>query len=245
VLVQATVIDAAGATAVTDRVGGLRVVDTTAPRVAMAVLPVATTAASMRWSWQGVDAGSGVRSYDVRYQRASYSGGFGAWTTRRGWTATTATAKSLPLAAGFDYCVEVRARDTVGNVGPWSARRCVARALDDRALVAATGAWTRHTGAGFYFGTYTTTSRAAQSLTRTGARLVRVGVVATTCARCGTVAVYVGGRRVGRLSLYSPAPARRQVLLLPRFGYRAGTVRLTTVTTGKTVQIDGLVISRT
>lgn len=73
----------------------------------------------------------------------------------------------------------------------------------------------------------------------------RVGIVATKCASCGIVGVYVGSTLIGKLNLYASATDYRQVILLPKFGYRTGTVTVKVLTSGKTIQIDGLSISRT
>jgi hypothetical protein len=244
VTVQATVTDTVGNIGTSNWLTGIRTVDTTAPRVTVAGQPVATLAPAVRLTWSSSEAGSGVKSYDVRYQRAAYFGGFGRWSSPSGWSGTTATTKSLKVAPGYDYCFEVRARDRAGNLGGWSARRCIARALDDRALSAGPG-WSRRSGSGFYLGTYTTTTGNSRTLARSGARVVRVGVVGSTCAKCGAVAVYVGGTRVGTANFYAATAARQQIVLLPKFRYRSGTVTLRTVSTGKTVQMDGLVLSRT
>jgi hypothetical protein len=219
--------------------------DVAPPSVSLAALPVATLAASVRLAWSGSDSGSGVASYDVKYRRAAWnSTGFGAWILPSTWQRIGVRTRTLSLAPGFDYCVSVRARDAVGNTSDWSAPRCVARALDDRSLVAGRG-WTRATASGYYLRTITSTTRLGAVLVRTGARLDRVGIVATRCATCGIVGVYVGNRLMGKVNLAAPTLRRQQLLMLPRFSYRAGTIVLRSLTTRKLVQIDGLVITRT
>jgi hypothetical protein len=120
----------------------------------------------------------------------------------------------------------------------------VTRALDDRALTAGTG-WSRKTGAGYYQGTYTVTTGQHNTLTLKGVKLDQVGVVATKCASCGAVAVYVGTTQVGQINLSASTTQKEQVIILPPFAYRTGTVSLKTLSSGKTVQIDGLITSRT
>ena len=71
----------------------------------------------------------------------------------------------------------------------------------------------------------------------------RIGVLATTCAKCGTVRLYVGSHFVGAINLYSASTHRRPALLLSPFPLRSGTVRVVTRGTGL-VQMDGVVISR-
>jgi hypothetical protein len=69
--------------------------------------------------------------------------------------------------------------------------------------------------------------------------------VATTCRGCGKVAVLVNGKRIGRVNLAATSRHRRQVLMLPAFTRKQATVTLRVLTSGQTVQIDGLVLSRT
>jgi hypothetical protein len=75
-------------------------------------------------------------------------------------------------------------------------------------------------------------------------RLDRVGIVATTCATCGTVGVYVGGVGVGKISLVSSTVTHQRVLVLPAFSARSGAVSLKVLTSGRLVLLDGLLLSR-
>lgn len=69
----------------------------------------------------GALPGSGVASYDVRYRAGSSTD----WITPDDLQGTTATSASIPSADGQTACWSVRARDDDGNVGNWSADRCV------------------------------------------------------------------------------------------------------------------------
>ena len=195
-------------------------------------------------SWSG---SSGVAQYQVRYQRAAYNGGFGAWVYPAGWQAlpaSTSTVTATGLVQGYDYCYAVRATDQAGNSSPWTPNRCTARALDDRALSASTG-WQRVTGSNWWNSSATTTTTVGARLTRSGVQLDRVGIVATTCNHCGSVAVYVGATKIGTISLYATTTHYQRLLLLPRFSLRTGTVTIKVLSSGKTVQIDGLLSTRT
>jgi hypothetical protein len=214
------------------------------PQASLGTLPTATLQTAAAISWSGSDLGSGIQSYDVRWRSAKYSAGFGAWHYPNAWQQTTSTSGSLSVSAGYDYCLQVRARDRAGNISPWSSQQCVTRALDDRALTAGTG-WSRKTGAGYYQGTYTVTTGQHNTLTLKGVKLDRVGVVATKCASCGAVAIYVGTTQVGQINLSASTIQKEQVIILPPFAYQTGTVSLKTLSSGKTVQIDGLITSRT
>jgi photosystem II stability/assembly factor-like uncharacterized protein len=217
-----------------------------APTLKSPTAPV-QLASSTLVSWSGSDASSGVAQYQVRYQRAAYNAGFGAWVYPAGWQALPASTSKVTatgLVQGYDYCYSVRATDQAGNSSAWTPSRCTARALDDRTLSASTG-WLRVTGSNWWNSTATTTTTAGARLTKSGVQLDQVGVVATTCNHCGSVAVYVGATKIGTISLYATATHYQRLLLLPRFSLRSGTVTIKVLSSSKTVQIDGLLSTRT
>ena len=222
--------------------------DTTPPTVSMSgPSAVARLSSSVTVSWSGSDTGgSGVGKYQVRYTRAAYNGGFEAWSYPSSWQALTTTSLTQSgLVRGYDYCYSVRATDKAGNASAWSAKKCTAVALDDRALAATTSGWTRASNSKWWNSTATTTTTLHATLTSTGAQLDRVGIVATKCASCGIVGIYVGSTPIGKINLHAASTAYRQTLLLPKFSYRTGTIVVKVLTSGKTIQIDGLTTSRT
>jgi WD40-like Beta Propeller Repeat len=215
-------------------------VDATPPTVlTTSPTPVATTGSTVTLGYSGKDA-NGVASYDVRYRRAAFNTGFGAFS--QPWTATKATSVTMGMAAGYDYCLSARARDTFGNLSAWSAERCFTRPVDDRSMTTASSGWVRTVWSPFYLGTATQTNAYGASLTRTvyGRSFY---VVATRCPTCGIASVYLGSRYIGAVNLYATTTQRQAVIALPRqstpFG---GTLKLTTRSTGKLVQIDGLAV---
>jgi hypothetical protein len=220
-------------------------VDGTAPTVTLKTpTSLFVLGSSLPVSWGGADAGSGIAKYKLRYERAAWNGGYGAWTYPSSWQALTATSLAAPMAPGYTYCFSVQSVDKAGNASAWSGARCTARPLDDRSLSAATTGWSRLTSSSYYLGTYTSSKTLNARLTRTGAALDRVALVATRCSTCGTVAVYVGSTLIGNISLYSATTQRMAVLALPRFSLRSGTITIKVLTSSKTVQVDGLGISR-
>jgi streptogramin lyase len=208
----------------------------TAPFVVATSTPVA---------WTGSDTGTGLAYYQLQYRRAPYSGGFGSWTApSASWSHLTSTSLIMTgLSQGYTYCFHVRAVDKAGNVSAYSAARCTAVPVDDRALTASSG-WTRATGSVYWNGTITKTTLLNKTLTRTSVQLDRIGVVATRCSTCGVVGVYVNGVLIGKVNLYGTL-AYRVLYVLPKFSYRTGTVTLKVLTSGKQVQIDGLALTRT
>jgi hypothetical protein len=147
------------------------------------------------------------------------------------------------MRKGYTYCVSVRARNLAGLRSDWAGARCVARALDDRKLNRSSG-WRTRTGSKFYGGTVLTTREKGATLTLPGARLKRVGLVATTCRSCGKVKVLVDGKKVKAVKLTSTRNRRQQVIMLPSFRRERATVTVKVRSSGRRVQIDGLVVSR-
>jgi hypothetical protein len=156
---------------------------------------------------------------------------------------STTSITASGLKQGVDYCFAVRATDQAGNTSAWTAPRCTARSLDDRALTVSAG-WTRGTGTAYWNQTITTTSTQGATATRAGAELDRVGLVATRGPGMGTVAIYAGVTQLGQINLAAPVTHYQALILLPPFTYQTGPVQIKVLTTGKPVQIDGLAISR-
>jgi hypothetical protein len=219
--------------------------DITAPAVRMTTPTAAySLSTSLSASWSATDLDTGVATADVRYQRAAYGAGFGAPVYPAGWQQTAALGVNLSGARGYTYCVSARARDQAGNVSTWSAPRCTAVALDDRALAGSWG-WSRVTGASYYAGTATVTSQRGATLMRTGVQAKRIYLVASRCATCGTVGVYWNGVLIKKISLYARTTASKSVIDVTTFpGVRSGTVKIRPLTSGTRVLIDGLVLSR-
>lgn len=180
-------------------------------------------------------------TYDLRWRRARWNGGFTAYVEPPNWQGIAATFVSHAVVPGSTTCYSVRAR-TDGGASPWSTERCVIAPLDQTSLTRSSG-WELLKAAKYFGGSTLLTSRKNATLTRNGARLSRVGVLATTCPACGAVDVFVGNKRIGRIKLNrGKKEAHRKVLLLPAFSARNGRVRVVVVTKGRPVRIDGLVI---
>jgi hypothetical protein len=223
-------------------------VDTTKPTVTLSA-PTAVAALStsnVRDAWSGSDTGSGIKSYTEQYQTAKYSSGFSSWTTLPGAGSESASTTSdswTNFSLGYTYCFRIKATDGAGNTG-YSNTRCFAVALDDRSAAASSG-WTRGTGSSYYKGTVTSTKKLGATLTRTGGVSIKhVGVVAKTCSSCGTVGLYIGSKYLGKINLASSATHYKVIKMLPAISARSGTVTVKVLSSGKTVAIDGVVISR-
>lgn len=72
----------------------------------------------------------------------------------------------------------------------------------------------------------------------------RLGLVVTKCPTCGVVGVYVGSTLIAKVNLAASRTAYKQQVALPRISLRTTKVTIKVLTSGKTVQIDGLHTSR-
>jgi hypothetical protein len=218
--------------------------DQTAPHVTTTAPTSAVTLGSTTTArWSGSDSGgAGLKSYDVRYRHAAYSGHLGkTYVYPASWQATTSTSKSLAVARGSTYCFSVRARDNNLNTSSWSVEKCTATPLDDRSLVASSH-WSRTTGTAYYAHTVTSSAHRRATLTRTGVNGSHLAVLATRCAICGKVAVYADGTKVATLDLRGTTRNRLVFNVPLPHALSAATVRLKVVTRRKPVKIDGLVL---
>jgi hypothetical protein len=220
-------------------------VDNTAPTTPTftKALPPFTLGSSVTVTFTGTDATSGVNTYQVQYEKASYNGGFGAWTTPPGGGALT--VKSYKLAAivvGIDYCFRVISTDKAGNVSAPSALNCTARPVDDKTAVHSKG-WTQGKGGTFLNGSFSKTTKKGATLTLGGFSGDRIALLALTCPTCGAVKIYLGTKLLGTISLKSSAK-KDALFLLPKFATKTGTIKIVTTST-KSVTIDGIGASRT
>lgn len=195
-------------------------------------------------------------AFSVTETGTSVDSAWWAWgASKAGTTAATTWATEAPAdvvarkgtkvgVPGYRYCFRARAWDVAGNVGTLSAPRCTTLPLDDRTLTA-TATFGRVLNATGYLGrSYSTTTRLGAWMSTASLTARQVGVVATRCATCGSVAVYVGTTKVGTINLASSVARSRALLLLPRFStLRRGAVKLVVTSSGKLVRIDGVVVS--
>ena len=237
VTVDQAALDNAGAGGVWDRLGS-------GPPAAWVVSPEeGTVDRRTTFQWQPGVTSSATSWFDVRWRRARWDGRYDRWQRPAGYQRTTLTNVPLGLRRGHTYCVSVRGRNAAGMRADWSRPQCTARSLDDRRLDADVR-WKERRGARYDAGTYLQTDRKGARLSIAGARVRRVGVVATACPGCGTVVVRIDGDRVGKVVLAAPVTRRRQVFMLGPFRRDRGTVTVTVTSGRKSVKIDGLVLSR-
>jgi hypothetical protein len=190
-------------------------------------------------SWSATDDYSGVGGYTVRYDEWASNGVARlatAWMTESKVTGATFIARG-----GRTYCFEATARDRAGNAAPgWSARRCFALPLDDRAFERK-GRWVGRADAPDYFrDTYLESVQRGASLRRDVAAK-RIALLVTKCPRCGSVAVRWRGRVVKEIALGAPRTRRSVLVTVARFpAAERGVLRVDVTSSGRPVRIDGL-----
>ncbi len=157
-------------------------------RTAVALGSTATNAPlPMSVSWSATDAGSGVKSYDVKRSRDG-----GAY--ERIASAITATSLSTTMTPGHTYKFKVRARDKAGNIGSWTASSTwhAGLAQQTSGAVTYTGTWSSESVAAFSAGSarYATAASATATYSFSGRSVAWVTRLAPTS---GAVQVYVDG----------------------------------------------------
>jgi len=206
-----------------------------------------TTSSHPTFSYQSGDP-EPIAFYDVRFRHATPTTGFSAWATPTGGAHRTSGSMSIGgVGQGEDVCVEARATDDLGNVGGWSTQQCTARMVDDHSSLlhhpSTSRYWSRGTGSGYYFATYTRTYRTGQVLTIAGRSVRRAAILVTTCPTCGSLLITFAGHKVAGFRLYSKTRRLSVLIGLPTFA--VGTGLLALKTTGGRVTIDGVGLSAT
>ncbi|WP_154402741.1 hypothetical protein [Nocardioides speluncae] len=187
-------------------------------------------------TWTGTDSLSGVASYDVNVRIAPVDGAFAAakpWLNR-----TTSKSKTYAGLRGRTYCFQVRARDRHENLGAGSPEKCDAVPLDDRDLTRSSG-WTPTSVSGAYERTALTAIRKGASLKRV-VLAKRITLDAWAGKGRGTVEVWLGSKRLGRVSLEANRTTRRHLTFAVASVARRQTLKVVVVSSGKPVRIDAV-----
>ncbi len=147
---------------------------------------------------------------------------------------------SMSSLAQTTHLFSVGARDGDGDVDASPATRRWTVPMDNTALTHSSG-WSRETGAGYYLGTYSETTKRYAELSTHVSEVRKLALVTTTGPGHGAVKVYLGSTLLKRLFLDSSALTKRQVLPVARFSTAmTGNVRVVVRSVGKTVRVEGL-----
>ena len=188
-----------------------------------------------------------MASGDLRFRRAPTGSSFYLNPTR--WKTEITERKvtwTATINADGTTCFEARARDVAGNVGAWSARRCIVRPFPATSWANSlrTGVWSNKTGvSGSFNNQYVQSSLAGSTLKSPNATFKRLGIVVTKCPSCGKVEVKVGSTSYGVFNLQSDTVQKRKYIGVKTFAnLRTATIRLI-VRGDKQVRIEGMVAS--
>ncbi len=209
---------------------------TAGPRVV-----AATTKRTVTFTFQVGTDGQDWNTTDSAYRLAPGGAGYGSWVGPAAWTNVQAASQRLSVSPGQDVCFRARARDLAGNIGPWSSSACTAVPYDDRSL-STSGSVRRTTSSLALSGTTTTLSATGAKAYRTGLTGTKVAVLALRGPGQGTVDVYVGSHKVGRVSLAASTWSRKTVTFSTG-AFTHGTVSLRSVSS-KPSRIDALAVLR-
>lgn len=205
--------------------------DTTGPIVTMGGAPALVTKAKATFTWSGVDAASGLASYELRTRRTAGGHAAAAWTQPTTAPAAVAGGATVKAKPGEQVCVQVRAVDVAGNRSDWTLPACTSRLADDRAAKPATSpkGWRRAHNKSAYRHTLTTTTR-RHAVLRLGHS---AGGSLAVAHSGGALLVRVGPKRVGTLT-----GSGTTWLALPR----GGKVTLTAISS-RSVAVDGFALA--
>lgn len=194
--------------------------------------------ATVRLSWTGGDATSGVARYEVAQEMDG-----GAWTTISSAIATRTLDRGL--APGHAYRFRVRPVDRAGNVGAWvtGPRFDLTRYQESSGRITYSGSWRTATSSGFWGGAArrSSTAGAKASITFSGRSAAWVGTVGPDR---GKAAVYVNGNRVATIDLYAATMATRRVVWAANWSTSASrkiTIRVLGTAGRPRVDLDAII----
>lgn len=214
-------------------------------------LGASTTSASVptKISWSATDAEGEVTRYQL--QRSTDGGAYA--NVALGEPASTTVALSQLLTPDHNYRYRVRAQDDNGNTSfyKYGPRFTVDAHQETSSAIAYSGTWTQQALSGSYGGAvkYATASGATAKLTFTG---TTVAWVAPKSSTRGQAEVYLDGRKVATVDLYSSTALSRRVVyaangLDPSVSHRLQIKVLGTKnasSSGTRVDVDAFVVLR-
>ncbi len=167
-------------------------------------------------------------TYDVewtqRYRDAAGRWYIGAWRPWSGFTGTARTSGTFGAEGGTvasptkTYFIRVRARDSIGNLSPWSAFHQYVVPVDDRySFITYGGAWRSASAGSAYLGTLRTTT--STGTLRLAADTAGFTLVGERCPTCSRLRVRVDGGAWQTVETFATAAApRRQLHYTGSFG---------------------------
>lgn len=214
--------------------------DSVGPVVAMASPTALVTLGNpLLVSWTAFDPGAGTKAVQARRRTATPTTTYSPYVVPSCCTASLSNGVFVTPTEGMEQCWSARGVDTFNQWGAWSSERCFLAPLDDRKL----------TSSGFvrsssysYKNWKSTARKTGATLKLANVRTRQVGLLVETCSTCGSMDVYVGSTRLGRVNTYASTSHTKVVLWLPRQSVeRRGTLTLRS-TSSKRVVVDGVLV---
>jgi hypothetical protein len=201
-----------------------------------------STSIPVAFSSDDEEGGSGLASTEIAGRSGAYSATLGSVSV---WKPTaTLTPDTFAGSYGYTYCFKARAKDHADNVDNYTSERCTAVPLKSDQVAYSSG-WVAKSVTGAYKNTLRTTTKKDAYMSRSSIKAKRVALVATKCSTCGSVKVYWNGVYKGAVNLWASSTKRKQVVSLLSFGgVTSGTLKLVVASSGKTVSIEGLGVSK-
>lgn len=202
---------------------------------------------AIRWTAALSPGATGTPVYDI--QRRTGSNGFWtAWLTR-----TTVAAASFKGSPGKTYYFRALARGSAEDTptgAEWASARAAGTVVPfDERSARYSGRWRNARSRALYLGRSRWTTRRGASARIGFVNARQVGVIITRGPYGGYANAYIGSKRVGRISFYSPRVKRRVRVMLKRYSVpTAGTLRIVATGTrprrsrGTRVDLDGFAV---
>jgi Domain of unknown function DUF11 len=203
--------------------------------------PIDAAAKSFVVAWHTASHSAGS-TYTVRYRAASWKSGFGSYITwQHADTPGHATFHGKP---GWTYCFSAQGTDRLGAGSAWSAERCISVPIAARSM-RQTGSWKLGQAAHSYLGLYRSATAKGSTLWLLGAEATRIDLRVARCRRCGKIAVFFGGKLLREIAL--DRGKRGHGILIRLFDgstLRKGNLAIEVVSSGKPVEVEGVVAAR-
>jgi hypothetical protein len=139
----------------------------------------------------------------------------------------------------MEQCWSARAVDRFNQWGAWSSERCFLAPLDDRRLTSR--GFLRESS--YTYKSWKSTARTTgATLSLANVRARQVGLLVQTCPTCGSLDVYVGSTRLGRVYTSAATSRTKVVVWLPhQIVERRGTLVIRSASS-KRVVVDGVLV---
>lgn len=200
--------------------------------------PAASSKFSVKWGRTDTAASSPFANYDIEYAGADGSFGY----------TTSGASTTFSGVSGRSYTFRARARDAAGNVSAWTATKQTTVPYDNSSMTfTKSSSWKKSSSSSLYRGSsrYATKKGAKASMSFKGGTAVYL--ITTTGPTRGKAKVYVDGKYVKTVSMYSATTTYRKPIFLKSLkgsGTHKVSIVVSPTSTRSRVDVDGLAVKR-